>query len=98
MQETVTPPTPLPPAAQAPYPPQPAPQPHIDIPVAAKEESATTPKVGALGITLIGGALAGAVGLLLAVPLLRRQKSGKRPAAKSSARRTGGRPRRTKQG
>jgi hypothetical protein len=36
--------------------------------------------IGALGVTLIGGAVAAAVGLLVAIPLVRRAKA--KPASK----------------
>jgi hypothetical protein len=38
------------------------------------------PGIGALGVTLIGGAVAAAVGLLVAIPLLRRTKHKPAPA------------------
>jgi hypothetical protein len=91
MQEDVTPPTPVPPASQSPYPAHPPKQTTpVDLPVAKKAEATNTPRVGALGATLIGGAVAGAIGLLLAVPLLRRKAQPKASAkgrAKSRSRR-----------
>jgi hypothetical protein len=92
MQEDLTPPTPLPAAAQPPYPPHPEKQQHIELPVAKKPketaEERAAPPIGVLGATLIGGAVAGAIGLLIAAPLLRGRK--KKPAkgrAKARSRR-----------
>ena len=80
MTEDETPPTPLPPAAQSPYPPHPAPHPHHDA-LSVPEHVPEGPAIGALGITLIGGAVAAAVGLLVAIPLMRRKpKPVSRPA------------------
>jgi hypothetical protein len=73
------PPTPLPPAAQAPYPAHPAPHAASDtpsIPVAAPQPPSG---LGVLGFTLIGGAVAGAIGLLIATPLLRRKAAPAKP-------------------
>jgi hypothetical protein len=70
------PPNPLPPAAQAPYPAHPAP--HVEpaaIPVASSPEHAEG--LGVLGMTLIGGAVAGTIGLLIAAPFLRRKAAPK---------------------
>lgn len=39
------------------------------------------PAIGALGVTLIGGAVAAAVGLLVAIPLVRRARDAKPKAA-----------------
>ncbi|WP_294393476.1 hypothetical protein [uncultured Sphingomonas sp.] len=85
--DQTTAPTPLPPAAQAPYPAHPAPQPRVDLPVAKKNnaEAAVPTALGALGITLIGGAVAGAIGLLIAGPLLARKA---KPEPKARTRRT----------
>jgi len=80
MSDDTSPPTPLPPAAEAPYPAHPAPQEHDKAPVSAED---TAPAAGAglgpLGLTLIGGAVA-AVGLAIAIPFLRRRKP--KPAPK----------------
>jgi hypothetical protein len=79
----------LPPAAQPPYPAQPAPHPqrdealaHLPTPTVAP----AGPAIGALGVTLIGGAVAAAVGLLVALPLLRRAPEPKKAAAKRRGR------------
>jgi hypothetical protein len=95
MQDDLTPPTPVPSAAQPPYPPHPEKQVHIDIPVAAKNDDApqesVTPTFGVLGATLIGGAVAGAIGLLVAVPLLRgrtKKTSGKTRAKQRTRRKS----------
>jgi hypothetical protein len=89
MQDDHAPPTPLPPAAQSPYPPHPEPKVHSDLPVAAKAEPRAPEGLGVLGATLIGGAVAGAVGLLIAVPLLRRRaKAARKPAARRTRRKT----------
>ena len=85
MIEEQTPPTPVPPAAQPPYPQQPAPHPQRDEALEHLPEQApaaqTGPAVGALGVTLIGGAVAAAVGFLVAIPLIRRARQ--KPAAKA---------------
>ena len=96
MTENEAPPTPLPPAAQSPYPAHPAPQAH-DADESDSEQTAplmppdTGPAIGALGVTLIGGAVAAAVGLLIAIPLFRR-----RPQAKPAGRKSGLHPRRAR--
>ena len=83
MTDEKAPPTPLPPAAESPYPEHEAPHPQrdeaLEHPHAHPHEG---PAIGALGVTLIGGAVAAAVGLLIAVPLFRR-KAKARTAAKS---------------
>ena len=81
MTEETTPPTPLPPAAQSPYPAHPAPKPHHDD-TAGTDVVIATPGagLGPLGMTLIGGAVA-AVGLAIAMPFLWRRKP-KAPAPK----------------
>jgi hypothetical protein len=77
MQDNLDPPpTPVPPASQPPYPPHPAP--HVEaptIPVARQADHGNG--LGVLGMTLIGGAVAGAIGLLIAAPFLRRTASKK---------------------
>lgn len=85
MTEDATPPTPLPPAAQSPYPAHPAPQArHDETPAEAPSTEVTVPiagiGLGPLGMTLIGGAVA-AVGLAIAMPFLWRRKP-KAPAPK----------------
>jgi hypothetical protein len=83
MTEDQAPPTPLPPAAQAPYPSHPAPHPHsAKLPVQPPVESAG---VGGLGIALLGGAVAAAIGLLVAVPLFQRRAKASQPKRKASA-------------
>jgi hypothetical protein len=70
------PPMPVPPASQPPYPAHPTP--HVEsaaIPVAKPAESGNG--LGVLGMTLIGGAVAGAIGLLIASPFLRRTAPAK---------------------
>jgi len=53
------------------------------------------PAIGALGFTLIGGAVAAAVGLLVAVPLVRRVRGAKpKPEAKPKPTPQARRPRR----
>jgi len=78
MIEEQTPPTPVPPAAQPPYPEQPAPHPQRDEALGHLPEQAsaaqTGPAIGALGVTLIGGAVAAAVGFIVAIPLIRRAR------------------------
>ena len=83
MNDDEAPPTPLPPAAQPPYPAHPAPQQHSE-PAASAEDAAPAAGagLGPLGLTLIGGAVA-AVGLAIALPFLRRKA---KPAPKSRAR------------
>jgi len=83
MSDNETPPAPLPPAAEAPYPEQSAPHPQRDEALEHLPEHVPEgPAIGALGVTLIGGAVAAAVGLLIAVPMFRR-KAKARTAAKS---------------
>jgi hypothetical protein len=72
MTEDEAPPTPLPHAAQSPYPAHPAPHAHRDEPPPPAHVP-EGPAIGALGITLIGGAVAAALSLLVAIPLLRRK-------------------------
>lgn len=74
MREDETPPLPPPHGARAPYPEQAAPHPQRD---AALERLRQGQGMGTLGVTLIGGAVAAAVGLLVAIPLVRR--AGKKP-------------------
>jgi hypothetical protein len=81
-----TPPTPLPPAAESPYPDNPAPHPQRDEALDHQPEHVPEgPAIGALGVTLIGGAVAAAVGLLVAVPLFRRKAKAKTAARPRSA-------------
>lgn len=75
MHEDKAPPIPPPHGAQAPYPEKPAPHPQRDE---ALERLHQSQAMGTLGITLIGGAVAAALGLLVAIPLVRRAK--KKPA------------------
>ena len=83
MSDNETPPAPLPPAAEAPYPEQSAPHPQRDEALEHLPEHVPEgPAIGALGVTLIGGAVAAAVGLLIAVPMFRR-KAKTRTAAKA---------------
>ena len=78
MTEETAPPTPLPPAAEAPYPPHPAPHGATHtIPVAKKADPIVAAGLGGLGVTLIGGALAATIGLLVAIPFFKRHKTGK---------------------
>jgi len=83
MTEDKAPPAPLPPAAEPPYPEHPAPHPQrdeaLEHPPARLPEGAA---MGGLGITLIGGAVAAAVGLLVAIPLVRRARKKAAPASK----------------
>ncbi len=85
MTEDETPPTPLPPSAQPPYPSQPAAQANDDEPTPSAEDLAPAAGagLGPLGMTLIGGAVA-AVGLAIALPFLRRR--GKKAAVKPKPR------------
>lgn len=76
MREDEAPPIPPPHGAEAPYPEQPSPHPQRDE---ALEKMREGHGIGALGVTLIGGAVAAAVGLLVAIPLVRRAKN--KPAA-----------------
>jgi hypothetical protein len=71
MTEDKAPPIPLPPEAEPPYPPHgAAAHPQRDE---ALNHMLEGPGIGALGVTLIGGAVAATVGLLFAIPLLRRK-------------------------
>ena len=83
MTDEKAPPAPLPPAAESPHPDQPAPHPQrdesLEHPPVHKAEGAA---IGALGVTLIGGAVAAAVGLLVAIPLVRRVRKKPAPPAK----------------
>lgn len=76
MREDEAPPIPPPHGAEAPYPEHAAPHPQRDEALKAMREGHG---IGALGVTLIGGAVAAAVGLLVAIPLVRRAR--KKPAA-----------------
>jgi len=89
MREDEAPPIPPPHGAEAPYPEQPAPHPQRDE---ALEQLRKSQGIGTLGVTLIGGAVAAAVGLMVAIPLVRRAK--KKPAAKSKPAPQPRRPRR----
>jgi hypothetical protein len=89
MHEDEAPPIPQPHEAQTPYPENPAPHPQRDEVLKHLRE---TQGIGALGVTLIGGAVAAAVGLLVAIPLLRRAK--KPPVTKPRATPQARRPRR----
>jgi hypothetical protein len=96
MTDEQTPPTPVPPAAQPPYPEQTAPHPQRDEALENLPEHAPAasdgPAIGALGVTLIGGAVAAAVGALVAIPLLRRARQ--KPKARARATAQARRPRR----
>jgi hypothetical protein len=76
MREDEVPPIPPPHGAEAPYPEQPAPHPQRDEAL----EKMHGHGIGTLGVTLIGGAVAAAVGLLVAIPLVRRAKKTPAPA------------------
>jgi hypothetical protein len=76
MTDETAPPTPLPPAAESPYPEQEGSHPQRDEALEQLDGRA----IGALGVTLIGGAVAAAVGLLVAIPLVRRAR--RKPAPK----------------
>jgi hypothetical protein len=92
MTEDKAPPTPLPPEAEPPYPPHgAAAHPQRDEALSHLPEGAA---IGALGVTLIGGAVAATVGLLLAIPLLRRKKKPAAVAPKAKAAPQARRPRR----
>ena len=81
MHDDHAPPSPIPPAAQPPYPAHPAPMRHANDPAphgatsadVARAHPAPPPPgaIGTLGFALIGGAIAAAIGLVVAVPLLR---------------------------
>ncbi|HMI21064.1 MAG TPA: hypothetical protein VK533_16145 [Sphingomonas sp.] len=90
MTEDKAPPTPLPPEAEPPYPPHGAAAQRDE----ALEHLPEGPAIGALGVTLIGGAVAATVGLLLAIPLLRRKKKPAAAAPKAKAAPRARRPRR----
>ena len=78
MREDEAPPIPPPHGAEAPYPEQSSPHPQRDEALKQMRESQG---IGTLGMTLIGGAVAAAVGLLVAIPLVRRAKTARsRPA------------------
>jgi len=98
MTDEKAPPTPLPPAAESPYPEHEAPHPQrdeaLEHPPSHPHEG---PAIGALGVTLIGGAVAAAVGLLVAIPLVRRNRK-KKPAGKQAAAPQTRRARRTRAG
>lgn len=82
--EDQSPRAPLPPAAEPPYPEHPAPHPQRDEALAAPEHMPEGPAIGGLGVALIGGALAAAVGLLLTIPLFRRKpKPAPKPAPRA---------------
>jgi len=76
MREDEAPLIPPPHGAESPYPEGKAPHPQRDE---ALDQLRQAQGIGTLGVTLIGGAVAAAVGLLVAIPLVRRAK--KRPAA-----------------
>ena len=88
MTEDKAPPTP--PEAEPPYPPHGAAA-QRDEPLEHLPEG---PAIGALGVTLIGGAVAATVGLLLAIPLLRRKKKPAAVAPKAKPAPRARRPRR----
>jgi len=92
MTDDQAPPTPVPPAAQAPYPAHPAPHVHSNIPVAKKEEPAP-PAIGALGFSLIGGAVAAAIGIAFALPLFRKRADAAKPVRKAATPRKKAAPR-----
>jgi len=92
-EEDKAPSTPLPPAAEPPYPEHSAPHPQRDEALEHLAHMPEGPAIGALGVTLIGGAVAAAVGLLVAIPLIRRSKKPA-PAAKSRQAPQARRPRR----
>jgi len=89
MRKDEAPPIPPPHGAEAPYPEGQAPHPQRDE---ALEQLRSAQGMGTLGVTLIGGAVAAAVGLLVAIPLVRRAK--KKPAAKPKPAPQARRPRR----
>lgn len=84
MDDTL-PPTPVPPAAQSPYPAHPEPRAHGEAPLPEAPKTSAGPGVamGALGMTLVGGALAAAVGAMVVRPWLKRRN------AKSAQKRAG---------
>lgn len=81
MTDDQAPPTPLPPAAQSPYPAHPKPQQH-SAPVAKEAAPVAVPGIGALGLSLIGGAVAAAIGFAVYEGLFRRRPA---PAARRTA-------------
>lgn len=87
MSEDETPPTPLPPAAEPPYPAHPAAAANNDESVNTVDEAILVAGagLGPLGITLIGGAVA-AVGLAIAMPFLRRRMKKAAPKPKRAPR------------
>jgi hypothetical protein len=89
MRDDEAPPIPPPHGAEAPYPEHPSPHPQRDEALEALRHGHG---IGTLGVTLIGGAVAAAVGLLVAIPLVRRAK--KKPAPKPKAAPAARRPRR----
>lgn len=87
MTDDKAPPTALPPASQAPYPTHTAPHARSQADtrpgkIAAISEGAA---VGALGISLIGGVFAAALGMLIAIPLLRRNPKAKAAVSEAVA-------------
>lgn len=76
MREDEAPPIPPPHGAEAPYPEQHSPHPQRDE---ALEKMRPDHGIGALGVTLIGGAVAAAVGLVAGTLFMRRARS--KPAA-----------------
>ncbi|UAK24589.1 hypothetical protein [Sphingomonas nostoxanthinifaciens] len=84
MTDQTPPPGPIPPAAQSPFPPHPAPKAHGEAPLPEKPAPAPTlvPGIGTFGFTLLGGALAAAIGVIVVRPLLKRRA---KPAAKRKA-------------
>ena len=82
MREDEAPPMPPPHGAQTPYPENPAPHPQRDE---ALEQLGKAQGIGTLGVTLIGGAVAATVGLLVAIPLVRRAKRKPAPAKQKPA-------------
>ncbi len=77
MRKDEAPPIPPPHGAEAPYPEGQAPHPQRDE---ALEQLHQAHGIGTLCVTLIGGAVAAAVGLLVAIPLVRRAKKKPAPA------------------
>ncbi len=83
MTDDLPPPTPLPPAAQSPYPAHPAPHPPARETGGAPGATPSSPPaqatgLGTRGLLLIGGGLAAAaLGIALALPLFRSRAPGK---------------------
>ena len=76
MTDDHIPPTPLPPAARSPYPAHPAP--HTPASEEQRPEPAPPPPlIGGLGLSLIGGAITAAIGMVVVLPLLRRKAAPK---------------------